>query len=108
MPKLGDVNNPKGRPVGAVNKGTAEIKALAQIYGPEAILELVRLMREGELEKTRVTAISELLDRGYGKATQAVEANVNIRKALAVRLDVVMQKIDCGDVAHALGHENDE
>lgn len=83
-----------GRPKGALNKATAEIKAVAQQYGPEAIEELVRIMRESENEKTRVSAISELLDRGYGKASQAVIADINIRHALAVRLDSVFQIIE--------------
>lgn len=56
-----------GRKKGQPNKATAEIKALAQSYGPEAIKVLVALMRKGEFAATK-----ELLDRGYGKSVQPI------------------------------------
>ena len=62
-----------GRPVGALNKATADIRALAQQYTDEAIKELARLATQAESEQARVAAIKELLDRGYGKSTQAVD-----------------------------------
>jgi len=48
---------------------------MARAYGPAAIAELARLAgltkAEGsENEGTRVAAIKELIDRGYGKAAQ--------------------------------------
>jgi hypothetical protein len=65
-----------GRKRGQRNKATADIKALAQCYGAEAIGVLVELMRNAEYEPTQVAAAKELLDRGYGKAVQAVQAEV--------------------------------
>lgn len=70
-------NRGKGRPKGRPNKSTAEIKALAQVHGPAAIVRLVQLAGlDGQdvqtAEATQVAAIKELLDRGYGKATQMV------------------------------------
>lgn len=59
-----------GRPKGAVNKATADIRLLARSYGPEAIRELARLARKASSEAGRVAAIKELLDRGYGKSPQ--------------------------------------
>jgi hypothetical protein len=67
-----------GRPRGALNKNVAEIKALAMQSAPDAIKELKHLMKHAELEATRVAAAKELLDRGIGKATQHVEANLSI------------------------------
>ena len=61
-----------GRKPGVPNKATAEIKALAQKHGPEALKELVRLAKNGKMEATRVSAIRELLDRAYGKSPQAI------------------------------------
>ena len=70
---FGDKANKKGRPKGALNKKTAEIKAIAGKYGPDAIQVLVRIMERGESEGSRVAAAKELLDRAYGKAPQALD-----------------------------------
>ena len=59
-----------GRQKGTPNKATADIRALAQKYGDFAIKELARIAEKGENEATRVAALKELLDRGYGKARQ--------------------------------------
>lgn len=61
-----------GRPKGQPNKATADIKALARQYVPEAVVELARLAREADSEQARVSAIKEILDRAYGKATQHI------------------------------------
>ena len=58
-----------GRSKGTPNKATAEIKALAQRHGAEAIKALVELMKSGDPE-IRFKAANALLDRGYGKPTQ--------------------------------------
>ena len=89
--KKGDPRPPgAGRKLGSTNKATADIKALAQKHGPDAIAVLVDLAMQaakvyrkdcphcGELvefeqerpEATRVAAVKELLDRGYGRAAQ--------------------------------------
>ncbi|MEP6898699.1 MAG: hypothetical protein ABI870_09225 [Rhodanobacter sp.] len=63
-----------GRTTGALNKATKTIKELAQPYGEEALSELVKIMRDSEApHATRVAASREILDRGYGKASQAVD-----------------------------------
>jgi len=61
----------KGRP----NKITADIKALAREHGAAAIKELLRIATAAENDSTRVAAIKELLDRGYGKATQPISGD---------------------------------
>jgi len=60
------------------NKVTADIKALAQTHGEAAIKELHRIATTAENDATRVAAIRELLDRGFGKATQYVEAQFGL------------------------------
>ena len=63
-----------GRKAGTPNKATADIKAIAQPYGPDAVSALVKIMKnEAAPEAARVRAASELLDRGYGKARQAID-----------------------------------
>ena len=46
------------------------IKTIAQQHGPAAIALLARLMKTSKNEQARIAAAKELLDRGYGKATQ--------------------------------------
>jgi hypothetical protein len=59
------------------NKASGAIRELAQGYGPEIIESLAALAGLGgsagaETDTTRVLAMRELLDRGYGKATQPI------------------------------------
>ena len=72
LPK-GRTNNPKGKPKGTLNKSTAEVKGLAQTYGPGALTTLATIMRNSDNDQARIAAAKELLDRGYGKTAQAVE-----------------------------------
>lgn len=61
-----------GRRKGTPNKATADVKALAQQYGREAVDTLAEIMRGGDSDKARAAAANALLDRGYGKPVQAV------------------------------------
>jgi hypothetical protein len=71
-----------GRVAGTPNRATADIKALAQEYTPEAIKALAKLaglvddVPPAESEQARVAAIKELLDRGHGKSIHSVDATV--------------------------------
>ena len=60
----------KGKP----NKTTADVKVIAQEYGQRAIDRLVKIM-ESDVQPAaaQVAAAKELLDRGYGKAVQAMK-----------------------------------
>ena len=60
-----------GRQKGTPNQATADIKAVAQEHGPAAIKKLVKLMGSKD-ERIQHAACKELLDRGYGKAPQAI------------------------------------
>lgn len=62
-----------GRPKGRPNKIAADVRALAQEYGADAIDKLAKLMNEAESEQAQIAAAKELLDRGYGRAPQALE-----------------------------------
>lgn len=69
----------QGRPKGALNKATADVKKLAGKYAPAAMKELGRLAAKAESEAARVSAIKELLDRAYGKAPVAVTVDADAR-----------------------------
>lgn len=64
--KKGQSGNPGGRP-----KAVKEIKALAQQQSKAAIKRLTEWMQSNE-PKASVAAAIALLDRGYGKPTQAL------------------------------------
>jgi hypothetical protein len=61
-----------GRQKGSTNKATREIKAIAQEHGEKAILTLADLMVNAESDSAKIAAAKELLDRGFGKAAQAI------------------------------------
>lgn len=68
----GQSGNPNGRP-----KVIFEIRDLARTFGPDGIRKLAEMAGltpgiPAEAEATRVSAIKELLDRGYGKAAQPI------------------------------------
>lgn len=70
--KAGQSGNPGGRP-----KVSGEIRDLARTFGPDGIRKLAEMAGltpgiPAEAEATRVSAIKELLDRGYGKAAQPI------------------------------------
>jgi hypothetical protein len=72
----------QGRPKGVPNKATADIKAIAQPYGPAAIALLAELSglapgERAESETARIAALKELLDRAYGKSTQPVSGDAD-------------------------------
>lgn len=65
-----------GRKRGTPNKVTADVRALAQRYGADALEVLASIMSdEGEPAAARVSAAKEILDRAYGKSPQPVTAN---------------------------------
>jgi len=63
-----------GRPAGATNKATADVRAAARDYGGEALDVLVAIMRSSDSPPAaRIAAARELLDRAYGKPMQALD-----------------------------------
>lgn len=78
LPKTG------GRVPGVPNRITADVKALAQMYGADAIDTLAEIMKNGELPPAaRVAAAKELIDRGFGKSVQPTELSGKDGAALA-------------------------
>jgi hypothetical protein len=64
----GKSGNPGGRP-----KLAAEVRERAQSLTPAAIETLVDICRNSSNDSARVSAANALLDRGWGKPTQALE-----------------------------------
>src|SRR6476646_8691709 len=82
-----------GRAKGTPNKATMEVKALASQHGPQAIQELARLaglVEDGkgkaENEQAQIAALNGILDRGYGRPTQAIVGDPK-RPIVAVAVD---------------------
>jgi hypothetical protein len=73
-----------GRQKGTPNKITADIKALAQEHGPSAIATIINIMQTGENDGVRLAAAKELIDRGFGKAVQAIEADIEANVGIQV------------------------
>jgi len=67
----GTSGNPGGRP-----KAVAEVRELAQRHTATAIQTLVALMQGAKSESARVAAAQAVLDRGWGRPLQNLEATV--------------------------------
>lgn len=76
--------NPSGRP-----KACAEVVELARKYTAEAIATLADIMGNGDL-RSRVAAAQVLLDRAWGKPSQAVE--VTGAEGGAVLVNVILDR----------------
>jgi hypothetical protein len=85
MPRGGSAPGERrgGRQLGTPNKNTAQIKAVASKYGPAIIDKLAEMAGvipssiPAESETARIAAMKELLDRGYGKATQPLSGDAD-------------------------------
>lgn len=76
----GNVANPGGRP-----KEIRQLKELAREHTVEAIETFVKIMRDKEAPPAaRVMAADKLLDRGYGKATQHMVAEINVIEKMGI------------------------
>lgn len=64
-----------GRKAGTPNKSTADVRAAAQLHGLEALKTLIHLMRNAEEDSVRRACANDILDRGFGKPRQQVEAS---------------------------------
>src|SRR5262245_5361688 len=68
-----------GRKMGTPNKVTADLQAAAQTYTPAALKTLNEICVGGESEAARVAAANSLLDRGHGRPTTHVSADMTHR-----------------------------
>ena len=75
--KVGGARPGAGRPKGAVNRATADIRAAAQVYTEDALATLAQIMKAGESEAARVAAANTILDRGFGKPRQSMDVDAS-------------------------------
>jgi hypothetical protein len=79
----------QGRPKGALNRSTLEVREAARAYTAEALAKLATIMRHGTSEAAQILAAKELLDRGYGRPAQASnEPEATLIEARPVKFDV--------------------
>lgn len=79
-----------GRKKGTPNPATIEQKGtlaeLARQHTGKAIEILLKVAEGSESDAARVSAVAQLLDRGYGKPTQAIEHNGSLWLELGERV----------------------
>ena len=63
--------NPRGRP-----KLPAEIKEMFQAKGPEALAVLARCLESSD-DRIAIAAATAILDRGYGRPSQTIDASIS-------------------------------
>lgn len=80
-----------GRPKGAVNKATADIREAAQEYTERALAVLVEVMTTGDSAAARVAAANSVLDRGHGKPTQSVDVDANVKASISKIENVIVR-----------------
>jgi hypothetical protein len=81
-----------GRKAGKPNNGTAEIRDLARLQCPAAIATLTTVMKTSKSEANRVSASNSLLDRGIGKAVQAVHHSGEDGGPIQVAVNVTLNR----------------
>jgi hypothetical protein len=75
----GQSGNPGGRP-----SGLGEIREIARQHTDGAIETLVRVMGDKEASPSaQVAAASALLDRGWGRPAQTIDANINNQESFS-------------------------
>src|SRR5262245_38858997 len=80
-----------GRKKGSKNKLGRDVRELAQMHTPVAISVLFDVMSDNQAPPAaRVMAANAVLNRGHGKATQAITAP---EAPVQVNLDIVRQQI---------------
>ena len=81
MTSHGGMREGSGRPVGAVNKATTELRLnlseLARQHTNDALDTLVDVMKSGQSDSARIAAATAILDRGYGRPTKTTSLEVN-------------------------------
>ena len=75
MASHGGIREGSGRPAGAGNKATSELKLslseFAREYTNDAFSALVGVMNTSQSDSARIAAATAILDRGYGKPSMS-------------------------------------
>lgn len=74
-----------GRKAGVPNNIPPDIKHLARKYAVESIETVYRVMKRSKFEQNRVAAAQILMDRGFGKPTQAIAGDPEMPVQITVK-----------------------
>jgi endonuclease III len=81
MASHGGMREGSGRPTGAANKATSDLKLnlseLAREYTNDALHTLVDVMQSSQSDSATIAAATAKLDRGYGRRTKTTSLEVN-------------------------------
>lgn len=72
MPRPKGLPKTGGRKPGTPNKVTPDVRLAAREYTIPAIERLAKIMAKADSDAAAVSACRELLDRGWGRPTQAL------------------------------------
>ena len=90
MPKFvkGQSGNPGGRP-----GGVGEIREIAREHTEPAIQILVAIMNDADASpSSRVAAATALLDRGWGRPAQTIDAKINSYQSFTEALQEISER----------------
>lgn len=80
----GGARSGAGRKAGGTNSNPPDIKHLARRYAGEAMDTLYRVMKNSKNESNRTVAAREILDRGFGKPTQAISGDPELPVSIEI------------------------
>lgn len=80
--KKGQSGNPSGRR--AITPEERTLMDMCKDKTPEALATILQIMAEGDNDRNKLTAATYIIDRGWGKAVQAIEHGNRDGKALEI------------------------
>lgn len=83
-----------GRKPGAVSKAKRELAEMAKDKAGRALEVLAEIMEKGESDAARVSAANAILDRGYGRPSQAMQIGGDPENPLPAAISVHFVKPD--------------
>ena len=93
--KPGRSGNPGGRPKKTEEERTLE--HMCREKTPDALQTVLGIMSAGENERNRLSAAQYVIERGWGKATQPIDQNIEAGGGLlAVLASMPMNRIKVG------------
>lgn len=100
--KKGQSGNPTGRP----RKAISDLSREARRYAHLALSALVKICKDGKLERDKLAAASALLDRGYGKPVAAIDlitAGKKLSELSTLELEALEARLVSGVAGEAAG-----
>ena len=80
--KKGQSGNPSGR--APITPEERSLIDMCKAHTTEAVATILQIMADGDNDRNKLTAASYIIDRGWGKAVQAIEHGNKDGKALEI------------------------